>query len=166
VRAETPEDEVHVRAVNAAAFPTDAEARLVDVLRGNAEPQISLVAEHEAGVVGHILFTPVEIRSPSGTSMALGLAPMAVLPAHQRRGIGSALVRTGLEACREAGELVVIVLGHPEFYPRFGFCPAWDSGLYFETPGPMPAFMVCELVPDALGGRTGQVRYHDAFYDL
>ena len=91
---------------------------------------------------------------------------MAVLPRCQRRGVGTALVEAGLEACREAGEPVVVVLGHPDYYPRFGFRPAWDAGLYFLSPGPNPAFMVRELEAGALAGRRGQVRYHPAFDEL
>jgi putative acetyltransferase len=128
------------------------------------EPQFSLVAELRAeGVVGHILFTPVEIRSSSSTSKAMGLGPMAVLPSCQRQGVGSALVEAGLAACRAAGELVLVVLGHPSYYPRFGFQPAWDLGLYYIAPGPNAAFMVHELERGALDGRTGEVLYHAAF---
>ncbi|MHC4844990.1 MAG: GNAT family N-acetyltransferase [Planctomycetota bacterium] len=174
LRIELPDDEAEVRDVNTRAFPTEAEAGLVDALRGKTEPQISLVAENEAGVVGHILFTPVEIGASSGDTpetepvigTVMGLGPMAVLPQCQRLGIGSALVAAGLDACRAAGARVVVVLGHPDFYPRFGFRPAWDKGLYFDEPGPMPAFMVCELEEGALAGRSGKVRYHEAFYEL
>lgn len=143
------------------AFPTDAEARLVDALRERAERCISLVAETKPGaVVGQILFTPVEIGS---ASCAVGLAPMSVVPELQRRGIGSALVKAGLSACRAAGERAVVVLGHVDYYPRFGFRPASDHGLYYRNPGPEPAFMALELEPNALQGRTGEVRYHEAF---
>ena len=127
-------------------------------------PQLSLVAEHPAGdVIGHILFTPVGIRSSSSASRAMGLGPMAVLPDHQRQGVGSALVEAGLSACRAAGEFLVVVLGHPSYYPRFGFRPAWDLGLYYIAPGPNVAFMVCELEDGALRGRSGEVLYHPAF---
>jgi putative acetyltransferase len=88
---------------------------------------------------------------------------VAVLPDLQRQGVGSALIDAGLSACRAIGELVVVVLGRPGYYPRFGFRPAWDFGLYYATPGPNPAFMVCELAPGALRGRSGEVRYHAAF---
>jgi len=164
VRAESPGDLAVVHDVLAQAFPSDAEAKLVDVLRGLTEPQNSLVAEERGGeVIGHILFTPVEIRSRSSTSTAVGLGPMGVLPHFQRHGVGSALVEAGLSACRAAGELVVVVLGHPSYYPRFGFQPAWDFGLYYVAPGPNPAFMVHELERGALRGRTGEVLYHAAF---
>ena len=167
VRPELPGDEPVVRAVLTRAFPTDAEARQVEVLRGNTDPQVSLVAVGATGaVVGHILFTPVEIRSGARGSSAMGLAPMAVTPEHQRTGIGGALVEAGLAACTALGERVVVVLGHPNYYPRFGFRPAEELGLYYGRPGPNPAFMVCEIERGALRGRSGQVVYHAAFDSL
>lgn len=167
VRQELPRDFDAVHDILARAFPTDAEARLVDVLRGRTHPQVSLVAETREGeIVGHILFTPVEIRSDAGTSSAAGLGPMAVSSAHRRRGFGSALAKAGLAACRAVGELVVVVLGHPSYYARFGFEPAWDRGLYYGAPGPNAAFMVHEIEPGALRGRTGEVVYHAAFGGL
>jgi len=167
LRAESLRDLAAVRDVLTRVFPTDAEARLVDALRGRTHPQISLVAETRAGeLVGHILFTPVEIRSPSGASKAVCLGPMAVLPEHQRQGVGSSLVEAGLSACRAVDEPIVVVLGHPSYYPRFGFEPAWDAGLYYGTPGPNPAFMVRELERGALRGASGEVRYHAAFHEL
>lgn len=167
VRAESLGDVAAVHEVLAQAFPSDAEAKLVDALRGQTKPQISLVAEERTSdVIGHIMFTPVEISSLSSTSRAVSLGPMAVLPAFQRQGVGSALIETGLSACRAADELLVVVLGHPSYYPRFGFQLAWDFGLYYVTPGPNPAFMLRELEPGALRGRTGEVRYHAAFSAL
>jgi putative acetyltransferase len=164
IRSESPRDRHAVRDLLSRAFPTDAEARIVDAVRGRSAPQVSLVAESSAcEVIGHILFTPVEIRSGSGVAKAMGLGPMAVLPGAQRQGVGSALVSEGLSACRAAGEHVVLVLGHPDYYPRFGFLPAWNSGLYYATPGPNPAFMVCELVPGVLRGMRGEVVYPEAF---
>jgi putative acetyltransferase len=88
---------------------------------------------------------------------------MAVLPAWQGRGVGSALVEAGLAACRETDAALVVVLGHPAFYPRFGFAPAWEAGLFYDRPGPNPAFMVCALVPGGLEGCGGRVRYDPAF---
>lgn len=167
IREEEPEDRDGVRAVLAEAFPSDAEARLVDALRGRTRPWVSWVAEApDSAVIGHILFTPVEIRSPGRTGTAMGLGPMAVAPGRQRQGVGSALVEAGLSACRELGELVVVVLGHPSYYPRFGFQPAWDRGLYYASPGPDPAFLVNELEAGALGDRSGEVVYHAAFQQL
>jgi putative acetyltransferase len=166
VRAESPRDRSGVRDVLVGAFPTAAEADLVDGLRGRTQPQIALVAEQRGRVVGHVLFTPVEILPASGPLHVLGLAPLAVAPQLQRRGVGAALVGAGVAACRVAGARAVVVLGHPAYYPRFGFRPAWDLGLYYVTRCPNPAFLVRELEPGALRGRAGEVRYHAAFAAL
>ena len=163
LRPERVQDVGPIHEVFEAAFGRPDEAELVDRLRDRARPFISWVAEREDVVLGHILFTPVRIEEGDSVSTAIGLAPLSVRPDHQREGIGIALCRRGLEACREAGERVAFVLGHPGYYPRFGFQPAWEAGLYYERPGPNPAFMVAELVPGALAGLRGRVRYHEAF---
>lgn len=162
IRPERDTDRDAVRAVNAAAFPTPAEADLVDALREQARPVISLVAERDGAIVGHILFSPVTLDSRPGLSM-MGLAPMAVAPEHQRSGVGLALVRAGLDECRQKGFSAVVVLGHPEYYPRFGFVPAVRYGLRSEYDVPDEVFMVQELVPGALEGAPGTIRYHAAF---
>jgi predicted N-acetyltransferase YhbS len=162
VRPETASDIAAVRAVNLAAFPTSAEADLVDHLRSEVTPWISLVAEVGAGVVGHILFTPVEVGGRPG----LALGPMAVLPEHQGRGVGHALVRKGLDVCHLEGYSLLFVLGHPEYYPRFGFKPAPPLGITCEFECPPEAFMVAELSGGALRGLTGVVRYHAAFNEV
>ena len=163
IRAETPADHPAVRRVNEAAFEQQSEADLVDALRPVAEPQVSLVAEQDGTVVGHIFFSPVEVVGEDESFTAMGLAPMAVLPAYQGRGIGSALVREGLRACARLGHDVVFVLGHPNYYPRFGFVPAHRKGLGCTYDAPDEAFMVIELQPGALGGRTGVVHYRPEF---
>lgn len=160
VRFEEPSDVAAIRRVNEAAFGQPDEARLVDLLRDAARPFLSLVAEDEGEIVGHIAFTPVD----AGGTTILGLAPMAVAPERQRQGIGSMLVRRGLEACRRAGFAAVVVLGHPEYYPRFGFEPAAPHGLRSEYDVPDPVFMVLELVPGA--APRGLARYHSAFRSL
>jgi putative acetyltransferase len=162
IRCEAPADAAAVREVLAAAFPTDAEAGLVEALRRVARPSVSLVADAGVRVVGHVLFTPVEIGA-GPVPGAFGLAPLAVHPEWQRRGVGSELVRAGLAACREIGGRAVVVLGHAAYYPRFGFVPAGDAGLYYRAPGPNPSFMVAELEPGALRGHSGEVRYHPVF---
>ena len=143
----------------------------MDALRARGQATLSLVAVEGHRVVGHILFSPVTIESvgeSGGESggepvAALGLGPMAVLPTRQRQGIGSLLVRTGLAACRDAGHGCVVVLGHPEYYPRFGFTRASRHGVTWEHPAPDEAFMLLELREGALGGRGGIVRYQPEF---
>ncbi len=162
VRPEEPSDIAAVRRVNEAAFERADEADLVDRLRDRAVSYLALVAVEEGKVVGHIAFSPVEIDPPHPALSALGLAPMAVLPDHQRSGVGSALVRAGLAACREAGAEVVVVLGHPDYYPRFGFDPAASHGIENEYGAPPEAFMVLELVPGSLIGISGTAVYDPA----
>jgi putative acetyltransferase len=159
IRAETAEDIPAVRRVNELAFGQPDEADLVDALRATAQPHISLVAVSDGRVVGHIFFSPVTLEAQDSI---LGLAPMAVLPEYQRQGIGSRLVREGLKECQRIGCDVVVVLGHPEYYPRFGFVPASRKGLRCEYPVPDEVFMVAELKPNALTGR-GLVKYRPEF---
>jgi putative acetyltransferase len=163
LRPEQPQDYPAVFLVNERAFGTPTEARLVDTIRPVVQPLISLVAALEDRVVGHILFTPVTVQGDTHAWRAMALGPMAVLPEYQNQGIGSRLVFAGLEACRRIGEQVVFVLGHPEFYPRFGFQPATGKGLHYKHPDFDPYFMVAELSPGALNGRSGWVKYHDEF---
>jgi len=162
IRPERPADIAAVRAVNRAAFETDAEADLVDALRDQADPTVSLVADDAGRIVGHILFSPVTLTGHADLKI-MGLAPMAVLPTQQRRGIGSALVRAGLERCTELGCAAVIVLGHAQYYPRFGFIPASRFGIACEYDVTDDVFMALELEPQILRGRTGTIRYHAAF---
>ena len=164
VRPETPGDKDGVFKVNAAAFGTEAEARLVDRLHNEADAVISLVAELDGNIVGHILFSPVTL---AGNAVFIqGLAPMAVRPGCQNNGVGSALVHAGLEACKAQGAGAVVVLGHPNYYPRFGFVPASRFGLSSEYEVPDEVFMVLELEPGYLAGINGKVSYHPAFGDL
>ena len=162
-RRENPEDVSAVRQINLQAFGGPEEAALVDALREAARPFISLVAVAADRVVGHISFSPVMIEGRGPAPRAMGLAPMAVLPEYQRRGIGSQLVHAGLEECQRLGREVVVVVGHPRYYPRFGFIPAHGKGLRCEYEVPEEAFMVAELRPGALDGAGGIVRYHEAF---
>lgn len=171
IRAETSEDIDAVRLVNESAFGRAEEARLVDALRVAAHPHISLVAEVDGRVVGHIFFSPVTLETEDEGSAIetgdeggamFGLAPMAVLPEYQNQGVGSRLVREGLNECRRSGGGAVVVLGHPAYYPRFGFVPASAKGLRCEYPVPDEAFMVAELTRGALSGR-GLVKYHPEF---
>jgi putative acetyltransferase len=163
IRRETEADHPAVRRVNKLAFNRANEAELVDALRKNVRPYISLVAELEGQVVGHIFFSPVIIESEASSFTALGLAPMAVLPEKQNQGIGSELVRHGLKTCQSIGHEVVVVLGHPEYYPRFGFVPARQKGLSCEYSVADEVFMVTELKEGALAGRRGMVKYRPEF---
>jgi len=163
IREERAGDEPAVRRVNELAFGSAVEAALVDALRTAADPHISLVATDGDEIVGHIFFSPVSIESGDSPPAAMGLAPMAVLPEYQRRGVGSELVRAGLSECRRIGRGAVIVLGHPEYYPRFGFVPASRFGLRCEYPIPDEVFMAMQLEPGALAGRHGLVKYRPEF---
>jgi putative acetyltransferase len=161
VRKETPEDLEAIREVNRRAFGQEDEARLVDALRDGGYVRLSLVAEEDGQVIGHILFSDLPIATQASTVHALALAPMAVLPARQRQGVGSRLVREGLRACAAAGHRAVVVLGHPDYYPRFGFSARLAERL--KAPFSGPAFMALELVPGALENVTGEVRYPPPF---
>ena len=162
IRTEIPDDVPSVHELNALAFPTEAEADLVDALRDNAQPIVSLVAEQHNTIVGHIMFTPVELCGNSSLKI-MGLAPMAVTPDQQKRGIGSQLVKNGLDRCRDIGAGAVVVLGHPSYYPRFGFVPASAKNIACEYDVPDEAFMLLELTAGYLSGVEGTIRYHDAF---
>lgn len=160
IRREETLDHEGVREVNCAAFPSDAEANVVDAVRSSAQGVISLVAEEDK-VVGHIMFSPVMLDTDPVLKIA-GLAPMAVLPSVQKQGIGKALVRAGLEACKDDGYGAVVVLGHAEYYPKFGFVTASDFGIRWEH-GHDDAFMVLELKPGYLKNAAGTVKYDAAF---
>jgi len=162
IRAEKECDRDAVYAVNKSAFEMPSEADLVDVLRQQAQPVVSLVAEENGEVVGHIMFSPVSLSDHPNLKL-MGLSPIAVAPVHQRTGIGSALVRSGLDQCRQLDFVAVVVLGHPDYYPRFGFLPSSQFGIDSEYDVPEEVFMAMELRPEALTGKTGRVRYHPAF---
>ena len=161
VRVEAPADIPHVHTVNRAAFESSTEATLVDALRMQPDV-ISLVAEEDGHIVGHIMFSPVRLTGADDLR-AMALAPMAVAPARQRAGIGAALVRDGLARCRQQGVDALFVVGHPDYYPRFGFTPASGFGITCEFDVPDEAFMAVELAPGALRGRTGRVFFNEAF---
>ena len=162
IRPERASDIAAIHEVNQAAFETNTEADLVDALRREASPIVSLVAEEAGGIAGYILFSPATLAADPAVRV-MGLAPMAVLPARQRKGIGSALVLAGLEECRKLAAAAVIVLGHAGYYPRFGFVPASRFGLRSEYDVPDDVFMAMELEAGALQGKGGTVRYHPAF---
>ncbi|UCE41198.1 MAG: N-acetyltransferase [Candidatus Aminicenantes bacterium] len=165
VRVERNEDIGAIHLVNRMAFGQEDEAVLVQRIRESSGfiPALSLVAVKDSRVVGHILFSQIHIVTPKEDVAVLSLAPMAVLPEFQNLGIGSQLVNTGLEKCRESGHTIVVVIGHPQYYPRFGFVPAGKKGLDLLFSVPAEAFMVCELLPNALDGIEGTVIYPPEF---
>jgi putative acetyltransferase len=159
LRASTPGDLPAILAVHCAAFPTDEEARLVEALLAGGNTLVSLVAER-GSVLGHVLFSPVTVEPPGGGPGA-GLAPLAVLPAHQRQGAGTRLVEAGIQACRRAGLAWLVVVGSPRYYGRFGFRRADALGLGNEF-GVGEEFMALELAPGGLPP-GGLVRYRPEF---
>jgi putative acetyltransferase len=159
---ETVADHDAIRRVLRLAFGQDDEARLVDALRAGGYVRAALVAEDAGEVVGHILFSDLPIVGDCGTIRAVALAPLAVLPERQRQGIGAALTRRGLAVCRTQGERIVVVLGHPHYYPRFGFSAQAAKPLASPFSG-RESFMALELVPGALAGVTGRVCYPPPF---
>ena len=165
IRSETEADKAAVFGINATAFPTDAEARLVDALRMSADPFVALVAVENQDVIGHIMFTAVKLEAFDKLHL-MGLAPMAVCPSLQRGGVGSELVKAGLQRCRALGVGAVAVLGHPEYYPQFGFRPSTQWGIKSEYDVPEDVFMMLELSVGYLHGYQGIIRYNTAFADL
>jgi len=161
IRPETAEDAAAIRRVHEAAFPTAAEADLVERLRDSSKAVIALVAEDEGQIVGHILFSPVVLDPLAGT-VGLGLAPLAVLPDYEKHGVGRRLVQNGLAECRAWGAGFVVVLGEPEYYGRFGFEPASEHGLLNEYRADQE-FMVFELKSGALPPHGTLIKYAPEF---
>ena len=159
IRHARPADHPAIREINEAAFPTGDEARLIEALRAAGDVMFELVAVADGAVVGHILFSRLWADR---TALIAALAPMAVRPEHQRKGLGSRLVETGIDTCREFGAHAVIVLGHPDYYPRFGFVPASSMGI--EAPdkswGDHFQFLPLALWP---GGVHGTFQYAEPF---
>ena len=166
IRPEKPDDHARVHEINTLAFETDSEAVLVDGLRREAQNVISLVAVMGDEVVGHILFTPVAIGDTPASPTAMGLAPLAVHPEFQDHGVGGELVTAGLEACHQAGAEVVVTLGHPEYYARFGFTPAVEEGISYVGSDYDAFFLVKELTPGTLEFFQGEVKYHRLIEEL
>lgn len=163
IRPETPEDIAVIAEVNQKAFGQTGEADLVDALRAAGALRISLVAESDGEIVGHIAFSPMTLDQQPEEAGVLGLGPMAVLPGYQNQGIGLHLLEAGLDACRQQGAEIVIVLGHPEFYPKAGFVRASGFGILCEYQVPDEAFMALELVPGRIQKYAGVAHYHPAF---
>ena len=165
IRPEIPEDIPAIFEVNCQAFGHDDEARLVDALRagGHFDPDLSLVAVFNDRIIGHIMFPEITIESDDAIVPALALAPLVVHPDFQCRGIGLGLIEEGLDVCRNLGHRIIIVVGHPGYYPRFGFFPANSYGIEAPFVVADDVFMVRGLVPGALDGIHGRVRYPKAF---
>jgi putative acetyltransferase len=163
IRFERPHDKNAIRRVNELAFDGNVEADLIDALREADVDTISLVAVDGVDIIGHILFSPVAVQSERSSFTALALGPMAVIPGHQRKGIGTQLVHAGLRECKKRGHSIVFVLGHREYYPRFGFLSSRPLGFRWEKDVPEEYFMVVELEEGALEGKDGVVKYHPAF---
>ncbi len=162
IRPETEVDLPAVYELNVAAFETNAEADLVEALRRKVINYISLVAEAERRIVGHIMFTPVRLVDCS-SALIMGLAPMAVIEDCRNQGIGSALIESGIESCVESKAGAIVVLGHPNYYPKFGFKAASKFNLSCEYDVPDDVFMAMEIVPDYLAEKSGVVKYHESF---
>jgi putative acetyltransferase len=160
IRPRAPADDEAIARLNDAAFGTPGEAQLIEALRDAKVAAIELVAVEDARVVGHILFSVLEVAVDGRAVKALALAPMAVEPSHHRQGIGSRLVLSGLVRARADGWEAVIVLGHPRYYPRFGFSAA---PRHLQAPYSGDAFMALALKPGALNGQNGRVTYPAAF---
>ena len=166
IRAEVPADIAEIRKVNLQAFPGPGEADLVETLRSKKATIFSFVALCDSNITGHIMFSPVTLDPIQISIKGAGLAPVAVLPEFQRRGIGSLLIRHGIEQCKQAGYDYIALLGHPEYYPRFGFVPSVKYNIKCEYDAPVEAFMILELRAGALTGHSGTVKYLPEFNEV
>ena len=163
IREEKLEDAVAVRRFNEEAFGQPQEARLVDLLRARRAVLLSLVATIDDRVVGYILFSPVRLETKTSDLEGAGLGPMAVLPEFQRMGIGSKMIAEGTRRLQELGCPFIVVLGHPEYYPRFGFIPASRHGIRCQWEVPDEAFMLLPLDISRLTALSGLVWYREEF---
>jgi putative acetyltransferase len=159
IRQEQSEDVAAIRDLNGRAFGGEQEGQIVGALRANRGAQLSLVAVDEGRGVGHILYSPLQIGKIEGSA----LGPMAVDPRVQRQGIGTELVKAGNAHLRENGCPFVVVVGHPEFYPRFGFRPARPLGITCEWELPDDVFMILVLDETTMSGVTGKAAYRPEF---
>ena len=164
IREEWPEDKRAIRQVVEQAFDQQVEADIVDRLRENCPDILSLVAVQEEQIVGQILFSPANIEGDKKAMQGMGLAPVAVMPERQRQGIGSLLVQKGIKMLKERSCPFIIVLGHPEYYPRFGFQRASQHGIRSHWDGiPDEAFMILILDRSAMKDVSGVARYRSEF---
>jgi putative acetyltransferase len=159
LREERPGDVAAIRDVHRRAFGQELEGTIVDALRRNEGAMLSLVATLENAIVGHIMFSPAFIGDVRGAA----LGPMAVVPEHQRQGIGALLIDTGLRSLQAAAVPFVIVVGHPEYYPRFGFQPANTYHIRCEWDVPDEVFMISILDEPRMRGVAGLAMYRPEF---
>jgi len=168
IRQESREDLVRIKEINDRAFEQEDESCLVDKLRKKDQfiPELSLVAEADETVVGHILFYPVIINSANQKHTTLSLGPMSVLSEYQKKGIGGKLINEGLKRAKKFGFRSVIVVGHPEYYPKFGFTKAskWSIKVPFEVPDEV--FMALEIVEGELQDKSGIIEYPVEFMEM
>ena len=162
IRPEQPEDIAAIHRVVEQAFGQPDEANLVDKLRANGKTIVSLVAVENVQIVGHILFSEATLDATT----IIGLAPLAVLPSSQKQGIGTLLTKAGIDASRAAGYTAMVVLGHPEYYPRFGFVPASRFGIRSAYDVRDEVFMALELQPGALANCAGVAKYQAEFNEV
>ena len=159
IREECAGDVAAIRELNRLAFGQDQEGNIVDALRANGAVTLSLVATLNGRVLGHVLYSPLTVNEVEGAA----LGPMAVSPEHQRQGIGSKLVEAGNERLKQSGVPFVVVVGHPSFYPRFGFRPASTHGITCEWELPDDVFMVSILDDSKVANISGVARYRPEF---
>lgn len=164
IRKETQNDHDAIRAIHLDAFEGPGEAKLVDMLRAKVSPIISLIAEHKNEVVGHIMFSPVTLDDYEIKIM--GLAPVAVFEREQNKGFGSSLINSGLEECKRRGFVGVVLLGHADYYPRFGFKTSTDFDITCEYDVAAENFMALELIEGAFDDISGVIKYHSVFLEL
>ena len=167
VRHERPHDFDAVRRVNELAFGRAGEADLVERLRGGARGVSMVAQQRDAGeVVGHALFTVATIRLPEREIVGAALGPVAVLPKFQRNGIGAALIRAGIDEIEQRGDPFVIVLGHPQYYPRFGFEPAGSRhGVRCKWDVPDDVFMIRIFKPSMMQDVRGGLAVYSREFD-
>jgi putative acetyltransferase len=164
IREERREDWEGVYVVNEAAFGRPDEAALVERLREGNGVVLSLVGVVDGRIIAHVLFSPVVLEMEGGkTAEGVGLGPVAVLPEFQGQGLGSRLIRAGIEQCRAAGQGFMMVLGHSDYYPRFGFRPSVEFGIRSQWDVPDEVFMVMELKEGALYNKPGLIKYRSEF---
>jgi putative acetyltransferase len=164
IRKEFPQDIGDICIINEKAFGQIQEADIVDKLRANCDRLLSLVALQDEKIIGHTLFSPVTIEGHPGILKGMGLAPMAVLPEFQRQGVGSELVKAGIEMLKKSACPFIIVLGHPEYYPRFGFEPASRYRIRSQWEDvPDNAFMILWLDKTVMDPASGVAKYRDEF---